>query len=134
APQAVAELEYVGHDAVSEECDLFLETIAAAGARFADTFMTAASPGIVTTVMHNAFYESHEAYLAAVARELKTEYDAIAARGLLLQIDAPDLAMERSIMFQQLSDDEFVEIAALHVDAINDATRDVPRERIRLHA
>ena len=72
--------------------------------RFAETFITAPSPGIVATTMMNAYYNSHEDYLMALARELRPEYRAIHEAGLVLQIDAPDLAMERTMTFQDLSE------------------------------
>ena len=77
------------------------------GGAFAEMFMTAPSPGIVATTMLNAYYDSHEDYLDALAREMRNEYQAIHEAGLILQIDAPDLAMERTMMFQDRSDARF---------------------------
>jgi 5-methyltetrahydropteroyltriglutamate--homocysteine methyltransferase len=104
-----------------------------ASAPFAEVFMTAPSPGIVATTMQNAFYESHEAYLMALARELRPEYQAIHRAGLVLQVDAPDLAMERTMTFQDQSDAEFLESCELHMAALNSALADIPKERVRLH-
>jgi 5-methyltetrahydropteroyltriglutamate--homocysteine methyltransferase len=94
--------------------------------------MTAASPGIVATTLLNAHYDSHEAYVFALAREMRKEYELI-ARDFLLQIDAPDLAMERGVLFQDKTNAEFVAIAEMHVAALNEALADVPPERVRLH-
>jgi 5-methyltetrahydropteroyltriglutamate--homocysteine methyltransferase len=132
APQAIGEVSYRDSQGIENEIGR-LRTCTTASGPFAEMFMTAPSPGIVATTMQNAYYETHEAYLMALARELRPEYLAIHRAGLLLQIDAPDLAMERTMTFQDQSDREFLQICELHMAAINTALADIPRERIRLH-
>jgi 5-methyltetrahydropteroyltriglutamate--homocysteine methyltransferase len=83
--------------------------------------------------MLNAFYDSQEAYLDAIARELRIEYRRVVDAGFLLQIDAPDLAMERVLLYQDLSDAEFAKTVEVHVAALNKALEGLPRERVRLH-
>jgi 5-methyltetrahydropteroyltriglutamate--homocysteine methyltransferase len=95
--------------------------------------MTAASPGIIATTMLNSHYDSHEAYVFALAREMRKEYQLIVDRDLVLQLDAPDLAMERTIMFQDKSTQEFLEIAEMHVAALNEALQGIPKDKVRLH-
>jgi len=129
APQAIAELRY--RDLAPVRSDLV--RIGAHAADFEECFMTAASPGIIATTMLNAWYPSHEAYLMALAREMRGEYQAIVAAGLVLQIDAPDLAMERAMMFQDLSETEFLSVAELHVAALNVALEKIPPDHVRLH-
>ena len=90
---------------------------------FSERFMTAPSPGIISTTMLNAHYESHEAYLNAIAREMGNEYLAINKAGLVLQIDSPDLAMDRTMMYRDLSDADFVKRCESHVAAINKGSR-----------
>lgn len=134
APQAVGELRYSGTEAIEAECSRALSAgRPGAVGGFADMFMTAPSPGIVATTMHNAHYDSDEAYLEAIGRELRTEYAAILNKGLILQIDAPDLAMERCIAFQDMSDVDFRDRIELHVDCLNRALDGFDRSRIRLH-
>jgi 5-methyltetrahydropteroyltriglutamate--homocysteine methyltransferase len=133
APQAVAEVRYRDTKDLEDEIARFQRGMAAAGKPFAETFLTAPSPGIVATTMMNAYYKSHEDYLMALARELRPEYRAIHAAGLVLQIDAPDLAMERTMTFQDLSEAEFLGVCELHVAAINTALEGIPRDRVRLH-
>lgn len=96
-------------------------------------FMNAASPGVIALFLPNQHYKSREAYLAALADAMKAEYEAIVAAGLDLQLDCPDLALSRHMIFTELSDAEFVKVAQLHVDALNHALRDVPKEKIRVH-
>jgi 5-methyltetrahydropteroyltriglutamate--homocysteine methyltransferase len=95
--------------------------------------MTAPSPGIISSTMLNAYYDSHDSYLKAIAREMKNEYQAIHKAGLILQIDAPDLAMDRTMMYRDLTDAQFVKAVERHVAAINDGIAGIPRERVRLH-
>ena len=133
APQAVAEVRYLGTEDLEDEIARFKRCASAPKAAFAETFMTAPSPGIVATTMMNAYYDSHEAYLMALAREMRPEYLAIHAAGLILQIDAPDLAMERTMTFQDQSEAEFVKTCELHVAALNKALEGIPRDRVRLH-
>jgi 5-methyltetrahydropteroyltriglutamate--homocysteine methyltransferase len=95
--------------------------------------MTAASPGIIATTLLNAYYDSYERYVFALARQIQREYELIHAKGLLLQIDAPDLAMERTRFFQHESLTRFQEIVEMHIAAINLAIEHIPAERIRLH-
>ena len=133
APQAVAEVRYIDTKDIKEEIARFKRCAEGSRRSFAEMFMTAPSPGIVATTMMNAFYASHEAYLMALAREMRPEYLAIHEAGLTLQIDAPDLAMERTMTFQDQSDAEFVKTCELHMAAINNALEGVPRDRVRLH-
>jgi 5-methyltetrahydropteroyltriglutamate--homocysteine methyltransferase len=132
APEAQAEIRYLDLEPIESETAR-LNRIADDLGAFSERFMTAASPGIISSTMLNAFYDSHEAYLAAIAREMGKEYQAIHKAGLILQIDAPDLAMDRTMMFRDLSDAEFVKMCELHVAAINDGVAGIPRERVRLH-
>ncbi|WP_170384229.1 cobalamin-independent methionine synthase II family protein [Ruegeria atlantica] len=96
-------------------------------------FMNAASPGVISLFLQNEFYPTREAYLAALADAMKEEYETIVAAGLDLQLDCPDLALSRHMLFTDLSDDEFVKIADLHVEALNHALQDVPQDRVRVH-
>ncbi|CAN5870698.1 cobalamin-independent methionine synthase II family protein [soil metagenome] len=132
APQAVAEVAYTDLSLAEEECRLFKSALEGLGTPPTDAFMTAASPGIIATTMLNAHYDSHEAYVFALAREMRKEYELI-ARDFVLQIDAPDLAMERSVLFHDKSTAQFLGIAEMHVAALNEALAGVPRERVRLH-
>jgi 5-methyltetrahydropteroyltriglutamate--homocysteine methyltransferase len=83
--------------------------------------------------MLNAYYDSHDAYLDAIAREMSKEYQVVHRAGLILQIDAPDLAMDRTMMYRDLSDAEFVKRCERHVAAINKGIEGIPRDRVRLH-
>jgi 5-methyltetrahydropteroyltriglutamate--homocysteine methyltransferase len=138
APEAQEELIY--DDTLSgarSECALFAEGLAACDGEFTETFMTAASPGILTTTLlrakNNKAYANDREYVLAVAKEMKKEYDYVVSQGHILQLDAPDLAMERVIMFGDRPLGEFLERVELHIEAMNIALADVPRDRVRLH-
>ena len=96
-------------------------------------FMNAASPGVVSLFLQNNFYKTREEYLSALADAMKTEYETIVASGLDLQLDCPDLALSRHMLFNDLTDDEFLEVAASHVEALNYALKEVPEEKVRVH-
>ena len=96
-------------------------------------FMNAASPGVISLFLQNEYYPTREAYLAALADAMKAEYETIVAAGLDLQLDCPDLALSRHMLFTELSDAEFVKLAQSHVEALNHALRDIPAEKVRIH-
>jgi len=96
-------------------------------------FMNAASPGVISLFLQNDFYPTRAAYLEALANAMKAEYETIVASGLDLQLDCPDLALSRHMLFNDLSDDEFIKIANSHVEALNYALSDVPVEKVRVH-
>ncbi len=133
APQAIADVSYEDLSAAEQECALFEAASAGHAGGYVDRFMTAASPGIIATTMLNAWYDSHEKYVFALAREMRKEYELIVARGFVLQLDAPDLAMERIVLFQDKSLAEFQAVVELHVAALNEALANIPRDRVRLH-
>ena len=130
APECQSELKYLDIKPLENEIARFKKI---AGNKFAEQFMTAPSPGIISTTMLDAFYGSQDKYLSAIAREMKNEYQAIHKAGLILQIDAPDLAMDRTMMYRDLDDAGFVKVVERHVAAINDGIAGIPRDRVRLH-
>ncbi len=96
-------------------------------------FMNAASPGVISLFLQNDYYPTREAYLEALANAMKAEYETIVASGLNLQLDCPDLALSRHMLFTDLSDEEFIKVANSHVEALNYALSDVPAEKVRVH-
>ncbi|WP_299870196.1 cobalamin-independent methionine synthase II family protein [uncultured Hoeflea sp.] len=96
-------------------------------------FMNAASPGVISLFLQNDHYPSREAYLAALADAMRAEYETIVASGLDLQLDCPDLALSRHMLFTELSDAEFVKVAESHVEALNHALANVPADKVRVH-
>jgi len=130
-PACTGPIEWRDREAVRR--DVANLQAAVAGAPPVEAFMTAASPGVIAHFLRNEHYPTRDAYLARLADVMKEEYDAIAAAGLVLQVDCPDLAMGRHLAFPELSTPEFLKIAAANVEALNHATRDVPPDRLRIH-
>lgn len=140
-PECVDEVHYDEElTQATEELDLFDEALAAesaASASFSGTFVTAVTPGILATTLlrneNNPAYGSDEEYVMALARELKREYEYIVSRGHILQLDAPDLALERQILFVDRPLSEFQARMEVHVEALNLALEKIPRDRVRMH-
>ncbi len=130
APEAQGEVKYLDIRPIEQE---LARVRSIADTAFAELFMTAASPGIISSTMINAYYSTHEDYLDALAREMRHEYQAIHKAGFILQIDAPDLAMDRTMLYRDLTDHEFVGACEKHVAAINKGIEGIPRDRVRLH-
>ena len=96
-------------------------------------FMNAASPGVISLFLQNDFYATREEYLAALADAMREEYRTIVDSGLDLQLDCPDLALSRHMLFNDLSDKEFLKIAGSHVEALNHALEGIDPSRVRVH-
>jgi 5-methyltetrahydropteroyltriglutamate--homocysteine methyltransferase len=132
-PKAIGDVAYADEAPLRQECASFAAALAEQPETFAETFMTAPSPGIVATGMSNAHYTRFEDYIDAVAEALRTEYEYIVGQGHVLQIDAPDLAMERHVYFGERPLSDFLDFMDVTIDAINRALSNVPREQVRLH-
>jgi 5-methyltetrahydropteroyltriglutamate--homocysteine methyltransferase len=126
-------VRYADLGEAARECDLFARCADGLPRQFTERFMTAVSPGTAATILLNAHYDSHERYVMALARELRKEYELVHQRGFVLQLDCPDLAMERVRFFQDDSLAQFLKMVELHVEAINQAVAGIPPETIRLH-
>ena len=133
APRATSDVEYLGHAPIEAECAQFSRLLAPHKGRYVEAFMSSPSPGIVAAAMENAFYASLDDYVRAVAAALRHEYEAIAKAGFVLQIDAPDLAMERHTLFHGKPLGDFLAFVRSVIDALNAALTGIPRDRVRLH-
>ena len=127
----IGPVEVVNTEPLTNDIANFKAALAASGVD--EGFMNAASPGVVTAFQPNAYYPTHEAYVAAVADAMQSEYEEIVAAGFVLQVDCPDLAMARHTGFQDLTEDEFIRRTEQHVDALNHALRNIPAQSVRMH-
>lgn len=130
-PMCVGEVKSKGQGELEKDITNLKAGMAEHGAERG--FMNAASPGVISLFLQNDHYPTRDAYLAALAEAMKVEYETIVASGLDLQLDCPDLALSRHMLFNDLSDDEFLKIAGSHVEALNHALQDVPEDRVRIH-
>lgn len=133
APRAEGAVHYTNTQPLVEELSQFRALLDHAPEPFFDTFMTAPSPGIIAAAMQNVWYPTMEAYIDALAAALATEYRAIVDAGHVLQLDCPDLAMERHTYFADASDAEFIVFVEHVLRAIDSALADIPRDRVRMH-
>ena len=132
-PMCTGPLSYERLDLVERECGDLIQAVEESGAVHEELFMTAASPGIIALTLKNDHYPSYEDYVFALAEEMRKEYELVVSNGLVLQLDCPDLAMERHISFQDEPLEEFQKIVSLHIKAINHALQRIPKDRVRLH-
>jgi 5-methyltetrahydropteroyltriglutamate--homocysteine methyltransferase len=132
-PKTIGAIKYLDPDAVQQECGDFRAALDHKQKGFVEPFLTAPSPGIIVGAMKNEYYDSEEAYLAAVGAALKVEYEAIVNNGFLLQLDCPDLALERHLSYNDRPLSEFLGFVERVIAAINTAIVNVPRDRVRLH-
>jgi len=132
-PKAIGEVRYLDDRVIKDECRYFNEVLKENPGSFIEPFMSAPSPGILATAVRNEHYDTFGDYLAALGRALAIEYAEIVNSGLLLQIDAPDLALERHITYKDQPVSAFVDFVEAVVATINSALGKIARERVRLH-
>ena len=130
-PKCTGEVKSKGQDELNKDIANLKNAMQQHGAKRG--FMNAASPGVISLFLQNEHYADREAYLEALADAMKEEYETIVGAGLDLQLDCPDLALSRHMLFEDLSDNEFLKIADMHVAALNHALENVPEEKVRLH-
>jgi 5-methyltetrahydropteroyltriglutamate--homocysteine methyltransferase len=132
-PKAIGEIRYLDARAINDECSYFNDVLRDNSGVFIEPFISVPSPGIVATAVRNEHYDTFADYLAALGKALSIEYEAVVKHGLLLQIDAPDLALERHITYKDQPVSVFVKFVEQVIATINDALENVPRDRVRLH-
>jgi len=132
-PRVVGPVRYLDAAPIEDECRDFRRALDEAAPAGGSAFLTAPSPGIIAAAVPNEHYDSQRAYIAALAEALRTEYEAVVRHGFTLQIDCPDLALERHVSYAERPLADFVGFVEMVIEAINEALRNVPREAVRLH-
>ena len=130
-PMCVGEVKSKDHSELTKDINNLKSAMRLHGAK--QGFMNAASPGVISLFLQNDFYPTRETYLSALADVMRDEYKNIVDSGLHLQLDCPDLALSRHMLFNNLSDSEFVKIANSHVEALNYALTGIDPSRVRVH-
>ena len=130
-PMCVGEVKSKDHSELTKDINNLKSAMKLHGAK--QGFMNAASPGVISLFLQNDFYPTRETYLSALADVMRDEYKNIVDSGLHLQLDCPDLALSRHMLFNNLSDSEFVKIANSHVEALNYALTGIDPSRVRVH-
>jgi 5-methyltetrahydropteroyltriglutamate--homocysteine methyltransferase len=132
-PMAIGEVTYKDERAIEAECRDFRDLLAEFPDAFVESFMNAPSPGIVAAAVRNQHYDTERKYLEALGEALRVEYETIVRSGFVLQIDAPDLALERHVSYKDQPLSNFLAFVEDVVSVINNALRNIPRERVRMH-
>ena len=132
-PMAIGEVHYIDPAIIDAECRDFGDVLAENPNVFVETFMNAPSPGIVAAAIKNENYDTDLKYLEALAEALRVEYETIVRSGFVLQIDAPDLALERHISYKDKPLSKFIEFVENAVAVINAALKNITPDRVRLH-
>jgi 5-methyltetrahydropteroyltriglutamate--homocysteine methyltransferase len=128
--RATGPVTYTGHDAVA--ADIAHLKAATEGSGAEEVFMSAISPTNVEGWQENAFYDTQEDFLHAIAEAMREEYLAIVDAGFLLQIDDPGLLTQYA-MHADWSVDDTRAWARTRVEALNHALRGIPPELVRFH-
>ena len=115
------------------QADIDLAKQVLKGAAAEDVFMTSPSPGQIARYLKNRYYRNDEDYIFALADVMRREYKAIVDAGLILQLDCPDLAMLRHMVYLDLPLEDYRKIIAVNISALNHAVRDLPPDRMRMH-
>lgn len=130
-PCCVGDIAVKDMQPLQEDLDNFSSAVQKHGA--IEGFMNAASPGVIALFQPNKHYPNHEDYLHALADAMRAEYEAIVDAGFILQLDSPDLGLGRHMLFKDKPEEEYIALANLHVEVLNDALRNIPAEKVRLH-
>ena len=130
-PMCVGEVKSKGQGELEKDIKNLKAAMAQHGVKRG--FMNAASPGVISLFLQNDYYKTREQYLEALAYAMKDEYETIVYSGLDLQLDCPDLALSRHMLFNDLSDEEFIKVAGLHIDALNFALSGISADKVRIH-
>ena len=130
-PMCVGEVKSKGQGELEKDIKNLKAAMAQHGVKRG--FMNAASPGVISLFLQNDYYKTREQYLEALAYAMIDEYETIVSSGLDLQLDCPDLALSRHMLFNDLSDEEFIKVAGLHIDALNFALSGISADKVRIH-
>ncbi|MBX2836668.1 MAG: cobalamin-independent methionine synthase II family protein [Gammaproteobacteria bacterium] len=130
-PKCTGDVKPRGQDELNKDINNLKSAMEQHGAKRG--FMNAASPGVISLFLQNDYYANREAYLEALASAMREEYETIVASGLDLQLDCPDLALSRHMLFEELTDEEFIGVANMHIEALNHALENIPQDKVRLH-
>jgi 5-methyltetrahydropteroyltriglutamate--homocysteine methyltransferase len=131
APACIGPITVIDDDAVQQDVNRLRTAASDVGAT--SFFSSAASPGVVSLFFANDYYATREEYVFAIAEAMRSEYEAIAASGAMVQLDCPDLAMGRHSTYAEADDDEFIKTIEINIEALNHAVRNIPAEQLRMH-
>ncbi|MCP5145971.1 MAG: cobalamin-independent methionine synthase II family protein [Gammaproteobacteria bacterium] len=127
----VGPITYTGHDELQRDIANLKSAMAKAGVETG--FLPVAAPASAFALSPNQYYASDEDYVQAGAAALREEYKAIVDAGLFVQIDDAHLPFQYDAMVPPASKEDYFRWARLRVDALNEALRGIPQDRVRYH-
>src|SRR3954454_11527971 len=132
-PCCIGPVSYTGRDAVKRDVENLKAAAQAGGAK--EAFMTSIAVGSVEMFCRGQddYYKRPEAFLDAIAKAMAVEYRAIVDAGFVLQLDDPGLPDTWDMLDPQPSVGDYKRYAMLRVEALNQALRDIPEDRVRYH-
>jgi 5-methyltetrahydropteroyltriglutamate--homocysteine methyltransferase len=131
-PQCIGPLAWKDKQALQTDIDNFKAALG--GVKVEEAFVPCASIGIIAQRMANAYYPTYEAFVQGIAEVMRDEYRAVADAGFIVQIDAPEMCIDRALPdFRDKPIAEFHKRQRLWVEALNYALEGVPEEQVRFH-
>ncbi len=122
-------ITYTGHTVLKREIDL-LKTAAGSGG---ELFLTSTAPASLEVYRSNEYYSKEEDFLFALAEALREEYKTIAESGIILQVDDAWLPALWDRIGIGMGLEAFQRRCQVRVEALNQALRGIPEDRVRYH-
>jgi 5-methyltetrahydropteroyltriglutamate--homocysteine methyltransferase len=130
ADVCVAPIVYTDTHSIQRDVANVKAAATAAGA--ADAFLPVVAPASAAFNAVNDYYATEEEYVYAIAEALRTEYEAIANAGLIVQVDDAVLANAYDHLMER-GRDVYRRWAELRIEALNHALRGIPADQVRYH-
>jgi len=122
-----------GQEEFRKDLEVFRAALTESGTQPEETFMCVLAPGWLEHFFLNEYYSSDEEYIFALADATRPEYKAIVDAGFILQIDDPALPDTYDMIVPNPSIAEYRKFAEVRVDALNQALKGLPEDRVRYH-
>ncbi|MBV9768662.1 MAG: cobalamin-independent methionine synthase II family protein [Bryobacterales bacterium] len=126
-------IAFTGQEEVRKDLTTFQAALAESGTKPKEAFMCVLSPGWLEHFFLNEYYSSDEEYIFALADAMRPEYKAIVDAGFILQIDDPALPDTFDMIVPNPTIEEYRRFAEVRIDALNQALRGLPEDRVRYH-
>lgn len=127
----VGPIKFTGHAFVQQDIENLKAAMAETG--YDEVFYPVTAPGTIELQRPNRYYNTNEEYLEAIANAMHEEYKLATDAGFIIQIDDPRGVTAWDSMDPPPTPEEYAKFAAVRVEALNHALRDIPEEQVRYH-